>query len=348
MKITRKLLLALTAIIILDLLWLWFVYTGPVDRNSTQEIQFTVTKGQTTHEIANALYEQQLIRLPILFRAYTLLGGISGSLQAGDYILRPSMRMPEIALRFSNGNFIEQKLRLLEGWNLKNIAEDLENQELFSQFDFFHVVGTPGIDYRTDNSVSKPQDFSDEFAFLKEKPDYVSLEGFLFPDTYQIAKGDTPEDIVRRALKNFEKKMSPEILAEIEKQEKTLFEVITMASIIEKEVRSLKDKKLVSGILWKRLANDTRLQVDATIVYIREGNYYIVTIDETFIESPHNTYRNNGLPPGPISNPGLKSIEAALYPTESPYWFYSSPSINTTIFSRTFEEHKAAADLYVR
>jgi len=348
MKITKNLIPALGVVLLLGPLWLWYVYTGPVVPNSSQEIQFTVIKGESTRQIANALYEQGLIQSPLLFGAYTFLGGISNDLKAGDYILRPSMRMPEIALRFAQGNFLKQELRVREGWSLKNIAEDLENKNIFSQNDFYYTVGTPGVDYRQDSPAFQPKDFSDEFSFLKEKPEYVSLEGYLFPDTYRIAKGDTPEDIVRRALKNFEQKITPEILEEIEEQEKSLFEVITMASIIEKEVRSLADKKLVSGVLWKRLANGMRLQVDATVVYIREGNYYKVKISETKTDSPYNTYKVHGLPPGPISNPGLESIEAALHPTESPYWFYLSPSINTTIFSETFEQHKAAADLYVR
>jgi UPF0755 protein len=348
MRITKKLLLAIVAIILFDFIWLWYIYTSPVDYNSNQEVEFSITKGESTQEIANKLHEHGLIRSPVLFRVYTYVGGVSGSLQAGDYLLSTSMRMPEIALRFAGGDFMQRQFRLLEGWSLKNIALELEEQELFLQDDFFHTAGIPGVDYREDGSAPKPKDFSEEFPFLKGKPDYVSLEGYLFPDTYSVAKGDTPEDVIRRALRNFEEQLTPEIVKEIEAQKKTLFEVLTMASIIEKEVRSLKDKKLVSGILWKRLAEGMRLQVDATVVYVREGNYYKVTIDETFTESPYNTYRNDGLPPGPISNPGLESIEAALYPTDSPYWFYSSPSINRTIFSRTFEEHKAAADAYVR
>lgn len=345
----KKTLFALLGLLILfDLLWLWYMYTGPLEPRSTEEIHFVIQTGESGEQIARRLHEEGLIRVPVLFRGYTFLGGIYGNLRAGEYILSPSMRMPEIALHLANGNFIDRELRVLEGWSLKNIAADLEAQGLFSQEQFFHTVGMPGVDYRENNSVPMPHDFADEFPFLQEKPDYVSLEGYLFPDTYRIAKGDTSEDIVRRVLRNFQQKITPEILAEIEAQEKTLFEVLTMASLIEKEVRSYQDKQLVSGILWKRLENDMRLQVDATLVYVRPENYYIVTIDDTFVESSYNTYRNEGLPPGPISNPGLDSIKAALYPKESPYWFYSSPSINTTIFSETFEEHRAKADLYVR
>ena len=348
MRITKKLLGVLGIVILFDFIWLWYIYTSPVNQNSSQEIIFTVAKGESSYNIARDLHEENLIRSPLLFRVYTFIGQISGDLKAGDYVLRPSMRMSEIALRLASGDFTRQQIRLLEGWNLKNIWGELQKRELFSQNEFFYITGTPGVDYRENTSAQKPKDFSEEFAFLKEKPDYVSLEGYIFPDTYHITKGDTPEDIIRRALQNFEKQITPEILEEIKAQEKTLFEVLTMASIIEREVRSLKDKKIVSGILWKRLAEGMRLQVDATVVYIREGNYYRVTLDELRIESPYNTYTNYGLPPGPISNPGLESIEAALYPTESPYWFYLSPNINTTVFSETFDQHRAAADLYLR
>jgi len=348
MRLTKKLIAGVCVVVVLDIIFLWYVFTAPIEQSNYQEIEFTIAKGQSTHEIALQLHRQNLIRSPILFRAYAFVTGTYKNLQAGDYVLRPSMTMQEITRRFASGNFVDSQLRVLEGWSLQNIAENLEQQELFSQDAFYTVVGIPGIDYRTDKSAPRPKDFSKEFTFLQEKPDYVSLEGYLFPDTYHVAKGDSAEDVVRRALKNFDEKITPEIRAEAATQGKSLFEIITMASIIEKEVRSLEDKKLVSGILWKRLAGHMRLEVDSTIVYVREGNYYRVTFEELEVDSSYNTYRNYGLPPGPISNPGLESIEAALYPTESPYWFYLSPNINTTVFSETFDQHRAAADLYIR
>ena len=135
---------------------------------------------------------------------------------------------------------------------------------------------------------------------------------------------------------------------EILGQEKTIFEIITMASLLEKEVKAFEDKKLVSGILWKRLENKMPLQVDATITYITGKKSSKVSLDETKIDSPYNTYKYKGLPPGPISNPGLESIVAAIYPKKLDYLYYLSTPEGETIFSKTFEEHKRAKEQYFK
>ena len=149
-------------------------------------------------------------------------------------------------------------------------------------------------------------------------------------------------------LDNFDKKVTSDIRREIERQKKTLFEIITMASLIEKEVRTEEDRSVVSGILWKRLSIGMALQVDATIVYITGKNTTRISSEETKINSPYNTYRRPGLPPGPIANPGLSAIHAAIYPKESPYLYYLSTPDGNTIFSRTLEEHNKAKSRYLR
>jgi len=325
-----------------------FIYVGiylPIDSEVHGDVRFHIEAGERSYTIASNLQTQGFIRSRVLFTFYALMRGELLHLQSGDYFLAPSMSSHAILKKLAVGDIISEAITIQEGWNLRDMAEAFEQKGLFSTDQFFEITGFPGIDYRVDETVPQPKDFSSEFEFLKSKPEYVSLEGYLSPDTYQLSRKETPERIVRRMLKNFEDKViddNPELTGDI-----TFFEILTMASIIEKEVRSLEDKKIVSGVLWKRLANNMRLQVDATVVYIREGNYKIVSIDETKTDSPYNTYTNDGLPPGPISNPGLESIQAALEPTESPYWFYLSPSANTTVFTRTFEEHKAAKALYL-
>lgn len=339
-------LLGVVAVFIVTLVLLTlFIPVDPADRQPTI---FHIEKGQGSYEIATHLQEESLIRSRAAFILYAALKGEILQLRAGDYLLARSMSAHAILNKLASGDIAQEKITVREGWSLKNIAEEFEERGFFSQEEFFAITGTPGEDYRVEKEAAKPKDFSDEFFFLKEKPEYVSLEGYLFPDTYQITANQNPEEIVRRMLQNFQKHIDQDTLELIQDQEKTLFEILTMASLIEKEVRSFEDKKLISGILWKRIANDMRLQVDATVVYIREGNYKIVSIEETKTDSPYNTYIHEGLPIGPISNPSIESIQAALAPTESPYWFYSSPSFNETIFSRTFEEHKTKADLYVR
>ena len=189
------------------------------------------------------------------------------------------------------------------------------------------------------------KDYSKECEFLKEKPEDISLEGFLFPDTYEISEGTSCDDIVIAMLSNFEKKLTQELKDEIQKQKKSVFDIITMAAMLEKEVRTLSDKKIVSGILWKRLEAGMPLQIDATINYITGKSDPGATIKDTKIDSPYNTYKYKGLPKGPISNPGMSSITAAIEPTDSPYWFYLSDG--ATYFSKTLEEHNVNKAKYL-
>ena len=174
-----------------------------------------------------------------------------------------------------------------------------------------------------------------------------NLEGFLFPDTYQFPIRVTGEEAVKKMRDNFDKKLAP-YRNEVSGAGLTLFEIITMASLIEKEVKTKEDKELVSGILWKRLENDIPLQVDATITYITGKKTTKISKEETQIDSPYNTYKYLGLPLGPICNPGLESILAAIYPKSSEYWYYLSTPEGETIFSKILEEHNYAKSKYLR
>ncbi len=319
----------------------------PVDYKDHSPLIFSVAKGQGSYRIASNLKEMGLIRSRTSFVLYVLFTDHAFALQTGEYLLSPSMNAHIIIRKLASGDILKEEITIKEGWDLRDIALEFEKRGLFTAEDFFKVTGYPGVDYRERIDFAPPKDFSREFAFLKDKPAYVSLEGYLFPDTYQITQAETPEGFVRRALANFQTHVTPEIVEAIQTQEKTIFEVVNFAALIEKEVRTLEDKKLVAGVLKKRMDNDMRLQADASVVYIRDGNYYKVSIEETQIESSYNTYRVYGLPLGPISNPGLESIQAALEPEASPYWFYLSAADGATIFTKNFEEHKAAKQLYL-
>jgi len=175
-----------------------------------------------------------------------------------------------------------------------------------------------------------------------------NLEGFLFPDTYQFPLRVSGEEVVKKMRDNFEKKLTLDLREEIERQEKTIFEIITMASLIEKEVKTKEDKEMVSGILWKRLKNNIPLQVDATITYLTGKKTTKIPLEDLQIDSPYNTYKYKGLPLGPICNPGLDSIKAAIYPKNSEYWYYLSTPEGETIFSKTLEEHNIAQAKYLK
>jgi UPF0755 protein len=174
-----------------------------------------------------------------------------------------------------------------------------------------------------------------------------NLEGYLFPDTYYFPVDVTGEEVVRIMRENFEKKISP-YKKEIEKSGKTLQEILIMASLLEKEVKTKEEKELVSGILWKRLKYGIPLQVDATITYITGKKTIKIPLEDLQIDSPYNTYKYKGLPPAPICNPGLESILAALYPKESEYWYYLSIPEGKTLFFKTLKEHNLAKAKYLK
>jgi len=181
----------------------------------------------------------------------------------------------------------------------------------------------------------------------------ADLEGFLFPDTYQFSYGVSAEEIIRKMLDNFDKKLSP-YRNEISGAGLTLFDVITMASLLEKEVKTKEEKEIVSGIFWKRIKGGIPLDSCATIAYILGGgNWSFEEMRKEIakgkeIDSPYNTYKYLGLPLGPICNPGLESILASIYSKDSEYWYYLSTPEGETIFSKTLEEHNIAQAKYLK
>jgi UPF0755 protein len=174
-----------------------------------------------------------------------------------------------------------------------------------------------------------------------------NLEGYLFPDTYYFPIDVSGKEVAKIMRENFEKKISP-YKEEIEKSGRSLHEIITMASLLEKEVKTKEEKEIVAGILWKRLKYGIPLQVDATITYITGKKTTRISKEDLQIDSPYNTYKYKGLPPGPICNPGLESILAALYPKDSDYWYYLSTPEGKTLFFKTLKEHNLAKAKYLK
>ncbi len=276
-----------------------------------------IRPGTGTKEIAEILKNEGVIRSSSAFLIYVKLKGAASKLQSGNYVFGKNS-IPEIARALVVGGTNEIILLIPEGWTSRQIAERLDELGIISGEEFLTIV--------------------------QER----ELEGYLFPDTYRIFTNSKPKDLVLKMLENFEKKITPKLREEIKNQQKTLREIITMASLIEKEVPHEEDRAVVSGILWKRLKIGMALQVDATITYIKNQSAGRISLEDTKIDSPYNTYKYPGLPQGPIANPGLSAIKAAIYPKESPYLYYLSAPDGQTIFSRTLEEHNEAKTKYLR
>lgn len=274
-----------------------------------QETLFIIEKGQGLKEIAANLEEVELIRSKNWFMTYIFYRGWAAQLQAGEYLLNPSWNISQIAQKIVKGEIIsfEVLITIPEGFTLKQIDARLAKAGLIK---------------------------SGELASKTE------LEGYLFPDTYQFNKDTELEEIIEIMRENFNTKLDEELKQEIVKQGKTIDQIIIMASLLEKEVPLYEDRQIAAGIFWKRIATNYPLQSCATIAYVLEIDKWIYSIEDTEINSPYNTYQNIGLPPGPISNPGLSAIKAAIYYKTSDYNFFLSKPDGETVFSKDFEEHK--------
>jgi len=292
------------------------------------EQSFEVKSGEGVQEVGKNLEDAQLVKNKYYFDYYIWKTGGREKLQAGKYVLRGSMTIPEIVQVLSLGEVVsnEVKITFPEGLSAKQMAEIL-TQKGFDGNEFLKAVNS-GLGMKTD------------YDFLTSRPPNSNLEGFLFPDTYIFFKNAESGNIADRMLFNFDEKLTPKMREDIASQGKSVYQVVTMASILEKEVKTPEDMKVASGIFWDRIAAGMPLQSCATIAYVLGKEKKQYSVEDTQVPSPYNTYLNRGLPPGPIANPGMNAINAAIYPTKTDFnYFLTDPATGKTIFSRTLEEH---------
>ncbi|MFA6251853.1 MAG: endolytic transglycosylase MltG [Candidatus Paceibacterota bacterium] len=328
--------LVFTALVLLLTINYYFSSQKPIDPMNTDQRIFTISSGERAKEISQKLESEKLVANSYTFLIRLYFEGKEKKIQSGDYLLAPSMSSGEIIEIITSGKSSAKKLTIVEGWTLKDIAEELQKIGIASAGKFYSVAGAVAVDYS--KRADKPKDFSSEFTFLSDKPKNLGLEGYLYPDTYNMNSNDPIEDIIKKSLSNFDKKLTQDLRDEIKSQGKSVFEIVTMASIIEKEVKGTNDRRMVAGVLQNRMKIGMALQVDAATLY---GQADGTKIDNKK-DSPYNTYLNRGLPLGPICNPSIDSIKAAIYPTKNDFLFYLSSKDGKTVFSKTFEEHKRA------
>jgi len=334
-------------LILMALAWLVSGIYSPNENLKDSEI-FEVKKGENLFTIADNLKEKKLIKNKYSFVLYVAFKNKAHLLKAGDYEISPKMSAKEIADMIIQGKNRLIRVTIPEGWNLRDIGFYFENLGMFQAEEIWEIAGFPATVYKEGINLPKPRDFSQKYSFLKEKPTNIGLEGYLFPDTYFISKDVTVDEIITMMLDNFDRKIDSQLREEIRKQNKTLFQIVTMASLLEKEAKTPEDKKIISGILWKRLKYGMPLQVDATISYITGKKSVKISSKETQIDSPYNTYKYKGLPIGPICNPGMESILAAVYPQETDYWYYLSTPEGEILYSKTLKEHNIKKAKYLK
>ncbi len=292
--------------------WAWWKEgTRAVDTTDTTPEMFVIAQGEGVREISSRLSEQHLIRNPIAFFLLVKFLNIDNDLQAGDFRLNRAMNAQMVAKELTHG-MVDVWVTTLEGWRTEEIAAKLTKE-----------LDIPASE------------------FLR-----YAKEGYMFPDTYLIPQTATPAAIARLFLDTFNKKVTEQMRADALKTGLSFNQVIILASIVEREGVNDSDRPVIAGILLKRLKASWPLQADATLQYIlgyqvNQKTWWKKGVDasDKLINSPFNTYKNPGLPPSPIANPGLASIKAVIYPTDSPYWFYLHDVQGAAHYAETIEEH---------
>lgn len=336
-KFLRIFLLVLVIICIAAGAGYWYIHHKiyqPLNDDETLRY-FTIEEGNGVKEIGNALEEEKFIHNSWYFEVYVWLKGIESKFKAGHFQIASAMNIPKIAeVLIGEPISREMEITIIEGWDRRDIDLYLtRKEELETMQEGAFIEATRDLQTNV---------IGGKYGLPQE----ISWEGFLFPDTYRIYKDASVEDILSKMIINFQKKVDP-LLAQIESQGKTLFEILIMASIVEKESANREEMPMVASVFYNRLNNDLLLESDATVNFVTGKKLRQPTLEDTEVDSPYNTYINKGLPPGPICNPGLAAIKAALEPAESDYFFFIHPEGQKAIFSETLDEHIRMRRLYL-
>ncbi len=310
----------------------FMIALGPVSTVSNIK-QIEIKQGEGFSQISKDLEDSGIIRSNLSFSFFSLISGNAHKLKPGQYSLDTSLSSFEILKILIAGPELEREIVIPEGFTFLDIEKKLSDAGIIkpgslSGFNFDSV--------------------KNNYGFLKDLKSPIKIEGYFFPDTYNFFINSYPEDVVKKILDNFNAKAWPFLkdqTIDIGKKTFDQYQILAIASLVEKEAYFDADRPIVSGIIYKRLKIGMPIQIDASIVYAKCGGYIfycenpLLTKKELTLVSPYNTYLHNILPPTPISNPGLASIDAALHPQSSDYLYYlSDPKTHKIIFSKTLEE----------
>ncbi|UFJ43311.1 endolytic transglycosylase MltG [Brevibacillus humidisoli] len=296
--------------------------------------QVNVPSGSSVRDIGQLLEQEGLIRDATVFSYYVGVKGMGSRLQAGEYRFETGATIDQLISKMVSGDVIMDTVRFTipEGWNVEQIADSLAKEGLVDKQAFLREVNEG--------------DFS-QFPFLANIPEVEErkyrLEGYLFPETYEVKKGATEREIITRMLSQFEKEFKPEWREELQRRQMSIDEAVTLASIVEREVVVDKERPIVAGVFFNRLRDEWLLESCATIQFILGKQRDRILLEDLKVESPYNTYLHPGLPPGPIASPGRASLQAVVQPEQHDYYFFVTKKDGTSehYFSRTYEEHLA-------
>ncbi|MZQ86156.1 endolytic transglycosylase MltG [Paenibacillus sp. 5J-6] len=305
---------------------------------SEQPVRVSIPQGAGSVQIAKELETKGLIKNSSVFTYYLKVKKQGSRFQAGEYEMKPGLTFEEMIEKLNKGETVKEeviRITIPEGYTVDQIAAKLSEQTPWNKDVFLKLADAPaGLTDETAAS-SIPDNKN-----LKHR-----LEGYLFPETYEFKKGSTEQEFIERTLQQLDKKLAtlpPDWKDKLKEQGLSVHQMLTIASLIEREVVQDEERALVSGVIQNRLKKNMPLQIDATVQYLFDKSKERLLEKDLQIQSPYNTYLNTGLPPGPIASPSLASMKAAIYPQETKYLFYVTKKDGTKghLFAETFEEHK--------
>jgi len=312
------------------------IYLGnannPINSANTDLVNIEIPKGSSTEAIASILAENNLIESVLAFKIKSRIEGYDATYKSGFYKLSQSMSMEDMMISLQKGTALTVRFTIPEGFDIRKITEKLASEQLIDPAEFSQQIIEGYFDYR----------------FLADAPaGSERLEGFLYPDTYEVFPDSEEAQIIDKMLARFDAVFTEEYYLRADELGMTVEEVITLSSIIEREARIPEDRPLISSVFHNRIAVKMPLQSCATVQFILGDQKAKLTNKDIAIDSPYNTYIIPGLPPGPICSPGLDSIKAALYPAETDYMYFLAKGDGSSVFSVTYEDFLKNKEAYI-
>ncbi|WP_338544047.1 endolytic transglycosylase MltG [Paenibacillus tundrae] len=303
---------------------------------STEPIVFEIKSGTGTSKIAEQLQQEGLIRSGLAFKGYLKWKKQGSNFMAGTYSMNPGVSYEEIVNKLNSGEVVPEemvKFTIPEGYTVLQMADKLSEEGIVDRDEFIKLANDPSA---FDVDIIKDIPVDEELRYV--------LEGYLFPETYELKKDSSTHDVMQRMLEEFQTKVNsiPDLETELQEKKLSLHELLTIASLVEREVVVDAERPLVAGVIYNRIHQDMKLEIDATVQYLLDKPKARLLFKDLKVESPYNMYLNKGLPPGPIASPSLPSIQAALQPEASEYLFYVTKKDGSSghLFAKTYKEHQ--------
>lgn len=290
-----------------------------------EDVYVTVRSGMSADDVAEALEKRGVIRSRLKFWLAAKMNGADGSFKVGTYALHTNMEPRDVLQVLIEGRTVQVRFTIPEGFTVEDIAKRLDAKGIVRKEDFLKAAKH----YAPYDYIRK----SDEARYY--------AEGFLFPDTYEVDGDITVDDILSMMSRDFDQRLTRKMRERAKEEGLSIYDLIILASLVEKEARYEEDRALIAQVFLKRLAIGMPLQSDATLQYLLDAPKEDVTYKDTEMDSPYNTYQHRGLPPGPVANPGTASIEAVLWPAKTDYLYFVADREGHNYYSHTYEEHDA-------